>query len=206
VAVPSLSKTRGIIDRAKELRTFLQTRFPNEKVHLITHSMGGLDARYMISRLGMADGVASLTTLGTPHLGSPFADWAIKRFRRLGAPLFRFFGISTQAFCDLTTESCKRFNEHVRDVSTVRYFSIAGRCKPECVSMLWKPPSIVVGNHEGDNDSMVSVKSACRGEVLAIWDADHMNLVNRENSKHPNWRGRPQDYAEIAQQLHVVEK
>lgn len=44
-----------------------------EKVNIIAHSKGGLDAKYMIQSLGMEDKVASLTTLCTPHKGSPIA-------------------------------------------------------------------------------------------------------------------------------------
>ncbi len=43
------------------------------KVNIIAHSKGGLDAKYMILNLGMEDMVASLTTLCTPHKGSPIA-------------------------------------------------------------------------------------------------------------------------------------
>lgn len=204
VAVPSLSKTRGIVDRAHELRHFLRTQFPKQPVHIIAHSMGGLDARYMISRLGMADLVISLTTLGTPHHGSTFADWSVKHFARLAAPLARYFRISTQAFCDLTTTSCARFNDHVKDVAGVRYFSVAGMCPPECVSPLWKPPSIIVADAEGANDSMVSVQSARYGQVLDVWNADHMNLVNRTNPRNPQGRGRPEDYATIVRHLQTL--
>ena len=44
-----------------------------EKVNIIAHSKGGLDARYAISRLGMGPQVASLTTVNTPHWGSALA-------------------------------------------------------------------------------------------------------------------------------------
>jgi len=44
-----------------------------EKVNIIAHSKGGLDAKYMIEYLGMEDKVASLTTLCTPHKGSQIA-------------------------------------------------------------------------------------------------------------------------------------
>src|SRR3990172_1903841 len=37
------------------------------KVHIIAHSMGGLDARWMIAKLGYAAKVSSLTTIRTPH-------------------------------------------------------------------------------------------------------------------------------------------
>jgi len=47
------------------------------KVHLIAHSQGGLDARYAISVLGYDDRVATLTTIATPHHGSPLGDYAL---------------------------------------------------------------------------------------------------------------------------------
>lgn len=40
-----------------------------EKLNLIAHSKGGIEARFMISCLGMAQKTASLTTLATPHRG-----------------------------------------------------------------------------------------------------------------------------------------
>lgn len=55
-----------------------------EKVNLVAHSMGGLDARHVIAPrasegeagggLGYGDVVASLTTIASPHHGSPVAD------------------------------------------------------------------------------------------------------------------------------------
>jgi triacylglycerol lipase len=46
------------------------------KVNLIGHSQGGLDSRYVF---GVAPTkVASVTTVGTPHKGTPVADLAIK--------------------------------------------------------------------------------------------------------------------------------
>jgi triacylglycerol lipase len=43
------------------------------KVNLIGHSQGGLDARYVAAALPRQ--IASVTTVGTPHYGSDFADW-----------------------------------------------------------------------------------------------------------------------------------
>lgn len=48
-----------------------------DRVHIIAHSMGGLDARYAISKLGYGDRVASLTTMSTPHRGSLIADYSL---------------------------------------------------------------------------------------------------------------------------------
>ncbi len=49
-----------------------------EKVNIIGHSKGGLDAKHMIQKMDMADRVASLTTLCTPHRGSPVASFVLR--------------------------------------------------------------------------------------------------------------------------------
>ncbi len=65
--------------RANELRRNIR-KIDAEKVHIIAHSMGGLDARKMIVEYeDMADKVASLTTVGTPHKGTPIADVIIEQ-------------------------------------------------------------------------------------------------------------------------------
>lgn len=53
-----------------------------KKVNLIAHSKGGLDSRYMMTRLGMMPYVASLTCLCTPHKGSVIATklYALPKF------------------------------------------------------------------------------------------------------------------------------
>lgn len=61
-----------------------------EKVNIIAHSKGGLDAKYMIQNLGMASCVASLTTLCTPHRGSPIASF-IMRFPRFAVKFAAFW-------------------------------------------------------------------------------------------------------------------
>src|SRR6476661_2857726 len=93
VAVPNLAKTRGVAHRAEQLRRFILDTFPDDRVHVIAHSMGGLDARYMIARLGMEGRVRSLTTVGTPHRGTAVADWGVRRLSRSMKPLFHFWGI-----------------------------------------------------------------------------------------------------------------
>ena len=62
----------------------------SEKVNIIAHSKGGLDAKYMIQQLNMAERVASLTTLCTPHKGSPIASF-IMRFPRFAVKYAAFW-------------------------------------------------------------------------------------------------------------------
>ena len=178
VLVARLSPTGGIAERAAQLKLMLESQSPHEPVHLFGHSMGGLDCRHMISRLGMASRVLSLTTLGTPHRGSAFADWGVRRFERLACPVFRFFGVSYQAFKDVTTAGCKAFNSETPDAPGVRYFSVAGRFQTDWLAPEWRLPAGIVERIEGPNDGVVSVASAKYGEVSDVWEGDHMNLVN----------------------------
>jgi pimeloyl-ACP methyl ester carboxylesterase len=80
------------------------------KAHIIGHSMGGLDARHMIVNLGMDKKVATLTTIGTPHLGSSVAEWLIDGAGHfVTKPLSWFLNIDGLA--DSTRAACKAFNE-----------------------------------------------------------------------------------------------
>ena len=52
--------------------------------HLIAHSMGGLDSRFLISHL-QPEGdnrILSLTTIGSPHHGSPIADLIVEQVQK----------------------------------------------------------------------------------------------------------------------------
>jgi triacylglycerol lipase len=126
----------------------------------------------------MASRVLSLTTLGAPHRGSPFADWAVSRFTRLVGPMFDHWGIPRQAFDDLTVARCKKFNDETPDAPGVRYFSVAGHHHLSWPAPPWGLTAPIVASAEGPNDGIVSVASARWGEACDVWDADHMNLVN----------------------------
>lgn len=82
-----VSPYKSVPDRAAQLATHVDAAMREcraragcdaSKVHIIAHSMGGLDSRYLISKLGYADRVASLTTVSTPHRGSNIADVLLK--------------------------------------------------------------------------------------------------------------------------------
>jgi pimeloyl-ACP methyl ester carboxylesterase len=62
-----------------------------ERIHVIGHSMGGLIARYYVTRLGGDAHVHTLVTLGTPHQGSYLAyvwDNGLTRQLRPGSALY----------------------------------------------------------------------------------------------------------------------
>ncbi len=204
VLLPWLSPTAGVAARAAQLRTFLEREVPNEHVHLIAHSMGGLDSRYMITRLGMAKRVLTLTTIATPHRGSSFADWCVSRFGRVFKPLLEWFDMPAEAFFDLTTERCRQFNEQVPDDDGVRYFSVAGKHDGRFNTPEWLLPYHIVLSAEGPNDGIVSVASATYGDNIDIWEGDHVSLVswnNRIAQARKNIPDRTADYARLLQRL-----
>lgn len=70
-----------IENNAEQLKEFILNVLKKEnvqKVNIIAHSKGGLDAKYMIQNLDTEDCVASLTTLCSPHKGSPIASFILK--------------------------------------------------------------------------------------------------------------------------------
>ena len=204
VHVARVSPTRGVAHRAEQLRTFVNRVSPAEPVHIIAHSMGGLDSRYMIARLDMADRVLSLTTVGTPHRGSSFADWGVRRLRGIAQPLLRFLRVPDTAFFDLCCAACAAFNADTPDVPGVRYFSVAGRCSLAWLGPQWLLPYSVVRLADGPNDGLVSVRSATWGEHTDVWDGDHLSLINWPNPQAiavGAWRCRRPQYAGLVQRL-----
>ena len=81
VHVFEVPPTGSIEERARSLHRFLcdpVNGLRGRHINFIGHSMGGLDVRYLISTIRPHPSEyipASLTTLATPHRGSPLMDW-----------------------------------------------------------------------------------------------------------------------------------
>jgi triacylglycerol lipase len=208
VYIPRLPATAGVETRASELKAYLRRELGGQPFHLVGHSLGGLDSRFLTANLGMAGQVITLTTMGTPHTGNSFADWLVRRFARLFQPLFRSLGIPYEGVFDLTTEHCQRFNEATPNVANVRYFSIAGDCARPMLARGFRLPARIVEKCEGANDGIVSVASAEWGEACDVWAADHLNLVNWPNKrmvKAGTDFDRTADYSRLLNRLRNVE-
>ncbi|KAN0130644.1 alpha/beta-hydrolase [Lactarius tabidus] len=84
VIVTSVPGTGSIASRAEQLDRFLQAKAPGRGINFMAHSMGGLDCRHLITHLKPVEYTPlSLTTIATPHRGSPFMDWC-KEYLGLG--------------------------------------------------------------------------------------------------------------------------
>jgi len=196
--VSRVHPTSSIETRARQLRGQIlaelrRLKMSRSKIVIVAHSMGGLDARYMISRLKMADRVSALITVSTPHRGSSYADWCMHNLgKRLGGlKLLELLKLDLNAIRDLTCESCGKFNEEIEDAPGVRYFSIAGSRPWHRVAPMFLHSHKIISAAEGANDGMVSVESAKWGEHLGTWPTDHLHIINRRFV--PNMNGRSTD-------------
>lgn len=203
VSVPQLNPTQGIKFRAGQLQDQINQALakglldPTLKTHIIAHSMGGLDSRWMLSPANpnrIRAAIRSLTTVSTPHRGSPVADLIdcpekLSAFGRLPfglianplQPVLNALGISLNGMRDLTTKSCQDFNATCADNDAVAYFSVAGSGRagfPETAAVFLLSHRYISALTNQPNDGMVTVQSAQWGTFdPTTWPADHAEEV-----------------------------
>jgi triacylglycerol lipase len=195
VYVVETSTNGSIGERAAVLKNFLDTELKGKKANLIGHSLGGLDARFCASIL-KCEQIASITTIGTPHLGSPVADWVRRQAdqRSLWYWIFRLVGydVSQRRFLgELTTQHMKeKFNPRVTDRSDILYFSLSSEASFEEGTMSyvmwfthrWLENENHPLNAKG-NDGLVPLLSQIWGKSIGTYQMDHMAQMN-----HHEWR------------------
>lgn len=185
-AVP---RTGSIQERAEKLMDEIATKARGRHVNIVAHSMGGLDARYLISRLcppPSAFVVRSLTTVATPHRGSFVADMVL---RDIGPDLLpRIFNalerlkVNSGAFSQLTTDYVRnKFNPATPNDPKVRYFSYGASATPHLFSVFRLSHELMLVV-EGPNDGLVSVYSSKWGKYMGtLMGVTHLDLINWTN-------------------------
>lgn len=154
------------------------------KVHLIAHSMGGLDARQTIVDLNMADKVASLTTIGTPHLGTVLADHVLTHGGQLLIEILgKAVNVDLQGFRDLTIAACEQFNQRAEGEEAKNKVFYQTYASFEEVKQVFTPliPSwLFIRENEGRNDGLVSFKSQQWKSQLTAPDGTTKNIIQKE--------------------------
>jgi triacylglycerol lipase len=234
--------TGSVKERAEQMHAYLNDNLPKGTgVNFVAHSMGGLDCRYLISNLKPTSYTPlSLTTIGTPHRGSPFMDWcaanigvggsnyqAVEKATKnlpfsLKSPLLAAAAakdtaenigwttgltkyllniFDSPAYSNLTTQFLRDFNPQNPDSPSVKYTSVAGRCrKMSVLHPLWFPKLVLdaaadkgypedggkAGKEYEGNDGLVSVSSARWGEFLGVVDDCHHWELRGEGGLWPN--------------------
>jgi triacylglycerol lipase len=201
VIAPQLDPTRGVEFRGTQLRDQIAAAFTagvldsTRKTHIIAHSMGGLDSRFMLSpanpnRITLP--IRSLTTISTPHQGSPIAD-LINRgeslFQHLpfaagNDPLqaaLEHLNISLDGLRDLTTARCRDFTNRFVNHPDVAYFSVAGSGRggfPQTAVGFLLFQHYIFAKTGQINDGLVTTESACFGIFDPdTWPGDHAEEV-----------------------------
>lgn len=171
------------------------------RVNFIAHSKGGLEARYLISTLDLAERAASLTTICTPHRGSlTAAVWSRRRaLCAVAAPCLELFwrGMGDRrpdvraVLRELTPEAMAEFNAQNPDSPLVYYQSYGA-------ALEGKNPGLLAGAErwlcraDGVTDGLVSPRSAVWGvdrgvlkevshqDVVDLWkrDLDHFSVLD----------------------------
>jgi len=153
------------------------------RVHIIAHSMGGLDARHMIVDLGMADKVETLTTIGTPHHGSPVADRLVSSFASSFLLDILDHVLDVDGLKDLTSAACEAFNHRAEDSEArnpVRYQTFSAFESLNDVFAPLIPAWLIVRDQEGQNDGLVSVRSQQWARELIASDGSRNPIVQHE--------------------------
>ena len=152
------------------------------KVHIIAHSMGGLDARHMIVDLGMADKVSSLTTIGTPHRGTVLADHVLGHGGVLLMDVLKRV-TNVDGFVDLTITKCEEFNRRAEDSEARNEVAYQTYASAEDFRRVFAPliPSwLFINEHAGQNDGLVPFTSQQWTEELIASDGQRKKVLRKE--------------------------
>lgn len=197
-----VSPANSIAYRAKQLGTQIDDilrKSGSQKVNIIAHSMGGLDSRYLISSMGYSNRVASLTTIATPHRGTPLADIALSSGR--GNKVLNLFvtlaskGINSNstlqnnnlnaALNDLRPSFMENtFNPQNPDKEGVYYQSyagVSGRDSEDRLTLLLLLSHNMIRKTHGANDGVVPLSSAKWSNFKGQLAADHIDLSGFRN-------------------------
>ncbi len=148
---------RGVAARAEELAKHVDRARAEcaaspgcdaSKVHIVAHSMGGLDSRYLVAKLSNPEGVpysevvASVTTISSPHRGTAIADKVLAILPGAADPVVNTLaGLWARTFTDrdlaegsdlraalvgISEANSASFNSEVKNAPGVYYQSWAG--------------------------------------------------------------------------------
>jgi alpha/beta hydrolase family protein len=197
VFVPGTTTFASTEKRAQELKDQLDA-VPGPLI-LIGHSQGGMDARFLVSRLGYADRVRAVVTIATPHHGSPLADVALGLapgpVQDAVDALIGTLGWSLDGAREVTVDYMEHvFNPTVPDAPGVTYWSFSGRAAPFAIGSQngWLHSPLLASwtfldAEAGASDGIVPEKSAHWGTFLGSLPADHLGEVDQPLGYTPDF-------------------
>ncbi len=170
-----------------------------EKINIIAHSKGGLDSKRMIKELDMEDKVASLTTLCTPHKGSPVASGILKLPKWMLAVINFWLNFWYRVFGDKNPNAlqvCRELalSDDIEDVTVA--FSDKVYCQSFSTKLDRSRDDFIMGiplmfSHfceKRESDGLVSLESSIfenfRGRCIEEASISHSEIVDFMPKKH----------------------
>ncbi|MGI5958477.1 MAG: esterase/lipase family protein [Massiliimalia sp.] len=159
-----------------------------EKVNLIAHSKGGLEARYLASGCGMGQDIASIITISTPHHGcktltgnfaarifSPLVVLGENRYGRILGDQYPDF---REAAGCMSWERAQQFNRRYPDVPGILYQSWGAELSRSREDPLMALFYRVFYGLDGETDGFVSPQSSQWGEYRGtLFKISHQHLT-----------------------------
>ncbi len=177
----------------------LQEKYNYEKFNVIAHSMGGLDMRHAIDKLGISNSVASLTTVATPHHGTSLAEIVLTTPELLKEKLnelMNWFGENVfpdqKSNAVAAVEQLTRnyiedtFNPSTPNHENIKYFSISaavGKGTDHPLNPILRLQNQLIYQKEGVNDSFVTANSAVWGEHIGEYSLSHLEQIDIQVSR-----------------------
>ena len=210
VYTPHVAAINSVAIRARELAGQIDEILRETgaaKVNIIGHSMGGMDARYLVSTLGYGDRVASISTISTPHQGTHLADAIYSKIgghhpfiaamtSMLGLndnidpsdPKYKYLG-AIDLKASMYNLSSAYMNDHFNpenpDDDRVFYQSWSGSVpfndlvNPDWLSSALHLTHDFLAKSEGESDGIVSVRSARHGKYNGSFRAHHLDVIGQ---------------------------
>jgi triacylglycerol lipase len=182
-------------EKLKEKIVWIKNECKFEKIHIIAHSRGGLEARYAINELQMDEFVVSLTTISTPHKGTKIMNFGFL----IPAFIYKFIAVFVNIWnkilgdkdpdfytssLELSEKYCTEFNKKYPNKEHIYYQSYASKLKyffSDILFILLYPLLLIT---DGDSDGLCPVESAKWGDfkgtitTKGIWGISHCGIVD----------------------------
>lgn len=160
-----------------------------DKVNIVAHSKGGLEARYLVSGLMQQDQIASISTISTPHYGSKTAQRWVVHDRLLTVAgtlinlMWKMIGDKKPDFMkavhSLTPKAMLLFNAYYPDASTVYYQSWGASLSDSQDDFIMDLAGRIFCRLDGETDGLVSPQSAKWGNYHGtIERISHRDVVD----------------------------
>lgn len=147
-----------------------------DKVNLIAHSKGGVEARYAISALGCGTRVASLSMLSTPNRGLHTVSWLAH------SPLFDLLALPTDCYWRLRGDDAPDFAAAVRALAPGP-MDVFNRANPDDPEVYYQSWSAALDGARSDR------VMAFLGLVFSLFDDATDGLVSPDSARWGEHRG-----------------